>query len=113
MRRQLLLVAVSLLLGASSASAGTLRGTQALFAMPDRAVSLVHHKPGHQGGPPWARRGYGRDDDRDDWREERRYRREPAYTQVCRTEYRTRFDPYEEDYVREPVRVCREGYGYE
>jgi hypothetical protein len=59
------------------------------------------------------RRGDDRDDDREDWREERRYRREPAYTQICRTEYRARFDPYLGDYVRRPVRVCREGYGYE
>ena len=107
MRQLMAVLASAMLLVPSLAGASPPAGASSLAA--DPVVLPVHHKPGHMGGPPWARRG----SDRDDWREERRYRREPAYTQVCRTEYRTRFDPYIGDYVREPVRTCREGYAYE
>jgi hypothetical protein len=94
---------LALSVAGASPLAGAGAGASSLAA--DPAVLPVHHKPGHMGGPPGARRL-----NRDDWREERRYRREPAYTQVCRTEYRTRFDSYVGDYVREPVRTCRESY---
>jgi hypothetical protein len=74
--------------------------------VPNPLVSRVHHKDGHRGGPPWARRGH----DRDGWREEgREYRSEREYLTACRTVYRTEFDPYWETYRRRPVRVCREG----
>src|SRR5215212_6351483 len=33
------------------------------------SLLLAHHKPGHRGGPPWARRG-----DRDDYRDYERSR---------------------------------------
>ena len=91
-------------------------------AAADFLVSLAHHKPKHNGGPPWARRGSDRDDrgerywrerrytNRDGGGEERRYQRDREYTRVCHTEYRRDFDPYTGDYVREPVRVCRERY---
>ena len=109
MRHLMIALASSMLLAPSLSDASPLVGARASSLATDPAVAPVHHKPGHMGGPPWARRGF----DRDDGREERRYRREPAYTQVCRTEYRTRFDPYIGDYVRQPERVCREGYAYE
>ena len=105
MRQLMAVLASAMLLAPSLAGASPPAGAGASSLATDPTVLPVHHKPGHRGGPPWARRG----SDRDDWRD----RREPAYTQVCRTEYRTRFDPYVGDYVREPVRTCREGYGYE
>ena len=85
-------------------------------------VQFVHHKPGHHGGPPWARRNQERDDwrysrgreywryarERDDWR----YTRAPERVPICRTTYRTEFDPFEGDYVSRPVQICRERYGY-
>ena len=66
----------------------------------------VHHKPGHHGGPPWMQRNQTRDE----WREDRwdyggYYGRDRPYT-VCRTTYRTYFDPYTGEYVQRPVRVC-------
>ena len=107
MRFFVTLVVGSMLFAASAAPASAFAGAHPSPMVPDPLTALVHHKPGHQGGPPWARRGA----DRDDWREERPYRREREYTRLCRTEYRTDFDPYTGAYVREPVRVCREGYG--
>ena len=125
MRFFVTLVAGLMLFAASAAPASALMGAHPSPMVPDPLTALVHHKPGHQGGPPWARRGADRDDwregrryrrereytSRDDWREERPYRREREYTRLCRTEYRTDFDPYTGAYVREPIRVCREGYG--
>ena len=87
-------------------------------------LTLIHHKPGHHGGPPWARRRDDwRDRDRDDWRdrddrrdrdryERQRYSRRTVTE--CRTRYEERFDPYRGVYVRRPVQVCRggEGLGY-
>ena len=66
----------------------------------------VHHKPGHHGGQPWLQRNQTRDE----WREDRwdyggYYGRDRPYT-VCRTTYRTYFDPYTGEYVERPVRVC-------
>ena len=94
------------LLAATAASAGPHPTAAASAAPAEPLLSLAHHKPGHKGGPPWARRN----PDRRDWRDDRPYDRGPAYTTVCRTEYRTRFDPYAGVYLRRPVRVCREGY---
>jgi hypothetical protein len=121
MRFLVMLVAGSALLAASAAPARAVVGAHPSPTVSNPLTSVIHHKPGHQGGPPWARRGPDRDEwrdrrereytIRDDWREERSYRREREYTTLCRTEYRTDFDPYTGAYVREPVRVCREGYG--
>ncbi|HEY8380847.1 MAG TPA: hypothetical protein VIL09_01730 [Microvirga sp.] len=69
---------------------------------PDRmtgaAATLIHHKPGHQGGPPWARRqqqpAY------------ERYDRPVRSVETCRTTTRTQVDPYTGDTVRRSVRVC-------
>ena len=88
----------------------------------DPSVQLVHHKPNHHGGPPWARRHQEPQDwrfghDQNYWRyarqqDEWRYDRAPERITVCRTVYRTEFDSFEGDYVRRPVQVCRERYGY-
>lgn len=73
----------------------------------DRSASpatLVHHKPGHHGGPPWAR---GRERERDVYEDEA-YEARPLYRRrICRTTYRTVYDRYTGDYVSRPVRVCR------
>ena len=97
------LVAGASLLGAAAASESP-HVTRA--PAPDPLLSFVHHKPGHKGGPPWARRK----EERRDWREDRPYSPGRTYTTLCRTEYRTRFDPYAGVYLRRPVRVCREEY---
>jgi hypothetical protein len=68
------------------------------------SISLVHHKPWHRGGPPWTR---GRYYERETWSYER-----PVAVAFCRTTLRTEFDPYAGVYVRRPIRVCRERYGY-
>ena len=41
-----------------------------------------------------------------------RYDRAPERITVCRTVYRTEFNLFKGDYVRRPVEVCRERYGY-
>ena len=81
-------------------------------------VTSVHHKPWHEGGPPWARRGrderedrgFARDDEDDDRRSLRARRVE------CVTRYQERYDPYRDAYVRRPVEVCEgreaDRYGY-
>lgn len=84
-------------------------------------VETVHHKPGHQGGPPWTRgrgrgddRGYDRGFDRGDYRgfeRGERYgfseRTETRRVTRCVTRYEERYDRYRDAYVRRPVEVCR------
>jgi hypothetical protein len=74
------------------------------------AIETVHHKPGHHGGPPWTRggnRGYDRDRDDGRYAVERRQR-----VTRCVTRYRESYDPYRGAYVRRPVEVCSQDYGY-
>ena len=67
---------------------------------PKSKVTVIHHKPGHHGAPPWARRD-------DEWRDRDRYdyydRRRVT---ECRTRYEERYDPYRGVYVRRPVGAC-------
>lgn len=102
----LALICVPLLAATGASASPLLKAAADRSVSSDRLVTPAHHKPGHKGGPPWARRG----SDRADWREEPRYPR--PTTAVCHTEYRARFDPYAGVYVRRPVRICRERYGY-
>lgn len=67
---------------------------------------LVHHKPGHQGGPPWTR---GRNADRgtrayDDV--PRGYASRGYDARRCTTEIRRRYDPYTDTTVTRRVNVC-------
>jgi len=77
------------------------------FPTAGATVQAIHHKPGHRGGPPWMR-------DRDDRRSnERRVDRDDGRSRparVCQTQYRTEYDPYDDEYVRRPVQVCRNVY---
>jgi hypothetical protein len=70
---------------------------------PQAEAVIVHHKPGHHGGPPWARRD-------DDWRDRDRYERYNRYDRrrvtECRTRYDETYDPYRGAYVRRPVEIC-------
>ena len=101
MLRLKLLIAAGLGLGASPAFAAPVIAS----AVPEPAIVLAHHKPGHHGGPPWMR-DHGRDYDERDYRDDRRaYRRE-----VCRTRYEEVFDRYTGEYVTRPVRVCSSRY---
>ena len=81
---------------ATGAAANPLATSAADAAAP--AFERIHHKPGHQGGPPWTR---GRDDDRRSYTPERVTRR------VCETRMQRVYDPYEDEYVRRETQVCR------
>ena len=96
MRALGILVAGTLCLGAVTASAAPL-GAQLL---PEREAPLVqiHHKPGHKGGPPWARR--------DSWNDRGYATRTTERRTYCRTTLRTYYDDYMGEYVRRSVRVC-------
>jgi hypothetical protein len=105
MRIVTVLTASALVLVGAGASAHPLAGRMTM-AVPDSPATAVHHKPGHGGGPPWAR---GRDQYRNSYRES--YEERPVYRrQVCRTTYREVYDRYVGDYVSRPVRVCRSQY---
>src|SRR5215218_7809347 len=103
-------------------AAPSLNAGAVLVVDADSSLQLVHHKPNHHGGPPWARpyqerEGWRDSRDRDYWRYARerddwRYRAAPERITVCRTQYRIEFDPYEGDYVQRPVQICRERSGY-
>jgi hypothetical protein len=99
MRCLISLAAVGLALGTTAVAASPLAATGASAVDAGAMVETVHHKPGHRGGPPWARRGHD-----GDYRYSRRT--------VCRTTYQTVFDPYYGNYIRRPVQVCNERYGY-
>ena len=84
----------------------TLASSQALpsplvpRSAPKSEAIVIHHKPGHHGGPPWARR-------EDDWRDGDRYDRyDRRRVTECRTRYEERYDPYRGVYVRRPVEAC-------
>jgi hypothetical protein len=67
---------------------------------PKSEAIVIHHKPGHHGGPPWARRD-------DYWRERDRYDRyDRRRVTECRTRYDETYDPYRGVYVRRPVETC-------
>jgi len=102
------LAAVSMFVG-SSAPRSTLVGAHAslLASDPEARPSQARRSRRVAVDAPRLRSGF----QPHAWRVGRHYRCEPAYSRVCRTEYRTRFDPYAGDYVSRPVRVCREGYG--
>jgi hypothetical protein len=105
MRVSTLVIAGALALGTAGASASPLIAGANGVAAPESLATTIHHKPGHRGGPPWMRGGR----DRDDRRESRRRRDwDDGYQSrtVCRTTYRTAFDPYQGAYVRRPVRIC-------
>jgi len=100
MRMTLALAALTSL--AAAAQASPLVSADPSAAAP--AAVHVHHKPGHQGGPPWTRgreRGY---DDRRSRAYEERY--EERRVSRCVTRYEERYDPYRDAYVRRPVRLC-------
>jgi len=89
----------------AAASASPVADAGALLA-PSPAV-MIHHKPGHHGGPPWMR-GRQREDYEDQGRP---YETRPRYTrEVCRTSYRTVFDRYSGEYISRPVRTCTSEY---
>jgi hypothetical protein len=81
---------------------------------PGAPAFLVHHKPGHHGGPPWARGRERHSDSFEDGRrydERRYYEARPRYQrQVCRTSYRTVFDRYTGEYISRPFRTCSTEY---
>ena len=123
MNLQTLALAGALVLSVSPAFATPFLHLGAVSAVgTDSGVQLVHHKPNHHGGPPWARRNQEQDEwhpsrDRSYWRFAREqddwhYSRAPERITVCRTVYRTEFDAFEGDYIRRPVQVCRERSGY-
>lgn len=86
-------IGLVLLLGLTGAATATPFAVR-LDIAPEAAPTLIHHKPGHKGGPPWARGN----------REGQRY---AAPRQECRTEVRERVDGYTGDVVRRTVQVCR------
>jgi len=89
-------VAGVLVLGLDTAAAAPLASAAAgLEAGPE--VMLVHHKPGHKGGPPsWANN-----------REREASRSNPVVPRsTCRTTTETRYDPYRGAYVQRQVQVC-------
>lgn len=96
MRVYATLVAGALCAGAVTASAAPM-GAQ---LPPEHETPLVqiHHKPGHKGGPPWARQ---------DSRSSRGYAtRTMERRTICRTTLRTYYDEYIGQYVRRSVRTC-------
>jgi len=96
MRALGILVAGAMCYGAASASAAPFGG-QSLSAT-DVPLVQIHHKPGHKGGPPWARKGN---------RNTRGYAtRIIERREVCRTTLRTYYDDYTGEYIRRSVRVC-------
>ncbi len=96
MRGQGLLAAALLAIGTAGASAAPLTGP----AFPETGlIQSVHHKPGHRGGPPWAR---SRQQSRDAYGQTRSVTR-----RVCDTQSRLVYDSYQDDYVRRRTEVCR------
>jgi hypothetical protein len=103
---KLLVMAGAAVLSATVASASPVTTSGGLSLKEAEApFARVHHKPWHAGGPPWVRGGYQRQEWREGYMAER--------VTVCRTAFRTEFDPYAGVYVRRPIRLCRERYGYE
>lgn len=92
------LVAGAVALIATGAAANPLLTSAAGVDATAPAFERIHHKPGHQGGPPWTR---GRDNDRRSYTPERVTRR------VCETRMQRVYDPYEDEYVRRETQVCR------
>jgi hypothetical protein len=92
------LVAGAIALLATGAAANPLVTSATSVDATAPALEQIHHKPGHQGGPPWAR---GRDDGRRSYTPERVTRR------VCETRMQRVYDPYEDEYVRRETQVCR------
>ncbi|KAA2235702.1 hypothetical protein [Salinarimonas soli] len=100
-----MLAAAALGLTAGAALATPLAGDRGLGGTPP--AQTVHHKPGHEGGPPWTR---GRSGYERGYEEERYIERRPRVTR-CVTRYRERYDAYRGVYVRRPVEVCStDGY---
>lgn len=67
---------------------------------------LVHHKPGHEGGPPWTRGRNARGYDDDAPRGYRSSRYDDGYGRRCTTQIRRSTDPYTGDRVTREVRIC-------
>jgi hypothetical protein len=94
----------ALALGTVEASASPLGAAAGSAAPPNPLAIEIHHKPGHQGGPPWTR---GRQHQMESFGDDRVYEARPRYRrEVCRTSYRTVFDRYTGEYVRRPVQIC-------
>jgi hypothetical protein len=94
-------IAAALAVGTAKATASPLSSAGAASIRADAMLHAIHHKPGHHGGPPWARRG---DDDgsyRGAYRDD-----DPPRRTVCRMTYRTVFDRAYGQYVQRPVQVC-------
>jgi len=107
MRLRIVLFA-ALALGAVDASASPLGPAAEAAGSPNPLAIEIHHKPGHQGGPPWMR---GRQHEVESFEDDRVYEERPRYRrQVCRTSYRTVFDRYTGEYVRRPVQSCSSDY---
>ena len=108
MRRQIVLLAAAMALTTGAASASPLRFVAGAAAPLDPLAIEIHHKPGHQGGPPWMR---DRERQMEPFEEDGGYEARPRYRrEVCRTSYRTVFDRYTGEYVRRPVRSCSSDY---
>ena len=88
--------AAALSLALQSASASPLAGGSAVI-QPALPLTLVHHKPGHKGGPP----SFARNRQRDDWRTSDRV----GTRSSCRTTTETYYDPYR-GYAQRQVQVC-------
>ena len=96
-----ILIASALVLGATTAWGSPMVRNSPVDAATAR-VTEIHHKPGHRGGPPWARQR--------ERQPEILYERPGTRRQFCRTTYETVFDRYAGEYVNRPVRSCSDGY---
>jgi hypothetical protein len=108
MRPEIVIVGAALALGFTpEAGASPLAAGGSL--QPGSPALMIHHKPGHQGGPPWMR---GRQREMESYEDgSRYYEARPRYSrQVCRTGYRTVFDRYSGEYVSRPFRTCTSDY---
>jgi len=105
MRVRKLLIAGALCWGIAPVAAAPL--TIQLLAAEGLPLIAIHHKPGHEGGPPWKRHKEGRYEEREYRQYDQHYStRYSAPRSVCRTTERTSFDDYTGEYVRRSVRVC-------
>jgi hypothetical protein len=105
MRGRQVLIAGALWWGIAPAAAASFSGQP--LAAEGLPLIAIHHKPGHEGGPPWKRHKQGRYEEREYRQYDQRYStRYNAPRSVCRTTERTYFDDYTGEHVRRSVRVC-------
>lgn len=109
MRREIVLFGAALALGYTAEAWASPLAAVGASLQPGSPALAIHHKPGHQGGPPWMR---GRPREMESFEDDRRYyEARPRYRrQVCRTSYRTVFDRYSGEYISRPFRSCTSDY---